>query len=98
MKSSLRRCIIVIVAVLIPILACSIAAASDPLTLTCSELVRSAQSIQDDLKTVDMVLGSAISAGTMSRVKKYKLRKAEIEKKLSTIMRAIDVKGCVNSK
>ena len=98
MKSSHTWYSAVVVAALIGIFSASTATATDLLSKKCSELVKSAQTFQDDLKTVDMVLGSAISAGTMARIKKYKLRKAQIGKHLSSVMKAIEVKGCVKSK
>ena len=65
------------------------------ITRDCSELIRLAQSYQDDLKTVDTVLGSAIDAGTLERVKKYKLKRAEVKKHLGQVMHVINIKGCV---
>jgi hypothetical protein len=62
---------------------------------SCSELISMAQSFQDDEKIVNTVLGSAIDAGTLDRVKKYKLKRAEVKKKLGRIMKAIEIKGCI---
>ncbi len=77
--------------------AASSAIAEDLLTKSCPQLIRMAQSYQQDLKTVDTVLGSAIDAGTMQRIKKYKLKKASVRNKLTQVMKAIEVKGCVGS-
>jgi hypothetical protein len=61
----------------------------------CPELIRMAQTYQEDLKTVDTVLGSAIDAGNMDRIKNYKLKKGAVKKQLESVMKAIDIKGCV---
>jgi len=68
--------------------------AQDLTTRDCSELVRMAQTLQEDLKTVDTVLESAIDAGNMDRIRSYKLRKSEIKKKLTALLRVIDLKEC----
>jgi hypothetical protein len=60
----------------------------------CSELVRMAENYQADLKTVDTVLGSAIDAGTMDRIKNYKLKKSVVKKQLDSVLKAIEIKGC----
>ncbi len=60
----------------------------------CSELVRMAVNYQADLKTVDTVLGSAIDAGTMDRIKNYKLKKSVLSKQLAAVLKALEIKGC----
>lgn len=60
----------------------------------CSELVRMAEDYQQDMKTVDTVLGSAIDAGTMDRIKNYKLKKSVVRKQLEAVLKAIEIKGC----
>jgi glycerol-3-phosphate dehydrogenase len=60
----------------------------------CSELVRMAENYQADLKTVDTVLASAIDAGTMDRIKNYKLKKSVVRKQLESVLKAIEIKGC----
>lgn len=67
----------------------------DLLQRSCPELIKMAQSYQDDEKIVNTVLSSAIVAGTMERVRKYKLKKAHVKKNLAQIMKAIEIKGCV---
>jgi hypothetical protein len=67
----------------------------DLLQRSCPELIKMAQSYQDDEKMVNTVLSSAIDAGTMERVRKYKLKKAHVKKNLAQIMKAIEIKGCV---
>jgi hypothetical protein len=69
--------------------------AEDLTVKTCAELVRIAEGCQQDLKTVDTVLGSAIDAGSMDRIRSYKLRKAEVKKRLKAVMRALEFKECV---
>ncbi|MFH1115823.1 MAG: hypothetical protein V1792_18085, partial [Pseudomonadota bacterium] len=49
--------------------------AEDLAAKSCAELVRMAESYQQDLKTVDTVLGSAIDAGNMDRIQSYQLKK-----------------------
>jgi hypothetical protein len=71
--------------------------AEDLAVRSCTDLVRMAETCQEDLKTVDTVLGSAIEAGNIDRIRNYKLRKAEIAKKLKSVMRVIDLKECVLS-
>lgn len=71
--------------------------AEDLTTKSCPELLRIAETCQEDLKTVDTVLGSAIEAGNIDRIRNYRLRKAEIKKKLKSLMRVIDLKECVFS-
>jgi hypothetical protein len=64
----------------------------------CSELVRLAENYQADLKTVDTVLGSAIDAGTMDRIRNYKLKKSVVRKQLESVLKAIEIKGCTSLK
>ncbi len=61
---------------------------------SCAELVRMAQSYQQDLQTVDTVLGSAIDAGNIDRIRSYKLRKATVRRQLKSVLRTIDLKDC----
>jgi len=63
----------------------------------CSELMRIAQNLQDDLKTVDTILGSAISAGNMAVIRNYKLKKAAVQKDLEAALKAIEAKACVKN-
>ena len=69
-------------------------AAEELVVKKCSELVRLAENYQADLKTVDTVLGSAIDAGTMDRIKNYKLKKSVVRKQLESVLKAIEIKGC----
>lgn len=72
--------------------------ADDLLGKSCLELVRIAENYQADLKTVETVLGSAIDAGNLDRIKNYKLRRAVIKQQLDSALRAIDAKGCARSR
>jgi hypothetical protein len=76
-------------------LSVSAAPTEELIVKNCNELIRMAQTYQEDLKTVDTVLGSAIDAGSMDRIKNYKLKKAAVKKQLESVMKAIDIKGCV---
>ena len=73
-------------------------AADDLVVKKCSELARLAENYQADLKTVDTVLGSAIDAGTMDRIKNYKLKKSMVRKQLESVLKAIEIKGCTTMK
>jgi hypothetical protein len=72
--------------------------ADDLILKSCAELIRMAQVYQEDLKTVNMVLGSAIDAGNMDQIKSYKLKKGAVKKQLDSVMKAIDLKGCVTKR
>ncbi len=62
---------------------------------SCPELMRMAEQYHEDLRTVDMVLGSAIDSGTMDRIKSYKLRKSAVRQQLDDVVKALEIKGCV---
>jgi hypothetical protein len=70
----------------------------DLLDTKCAELVRMAESYQQDLKTVDTVLGSAIDSGDMDRIKNYKLKKGAVKKTLESVLKAIELKGCIKTR
>jgi hypothetical protein len=76
----------------------SAAFAEDCAAKTCSELLRMAQAYQQDLKTVDIVLGSAVDAGNLDRIRTYRLRKNAIRKELQSVLRALSVKDCVSGR
>ena len=76
----------------------NIAVAQDLLEVKCGELMRMAETYQQDLKTVNTVLGSAIDAGDMDRIKNYKLRKGAVKKQLDSVLHAIDLKGCATAR
>ncbi len=83
------------------VLVCLLVMASTPchseelVVKSCSELLRMAQNYQEDLKTVETMLGSALDAGSMDRIKNYKLRKGAVKQQLESVMKAIDARGCV---
>ncbi len=80
------------------VLASSNLFADDLIVKDCSELLRMAEAYQEDLKTVDIVLGAAIDAGNMVTIKTYKLKKAGFTKQLNAVLKAIEIKECVKSR
>jgi len=60
----------------------------------CSELIRMAGNYQEDLKTVDTMLGVAIDAGDLEKIRVYKLKKSAVQKDLDAVLKAIDLKEC----
>lgn len=72
--------------------------ADDLIVKDCSELLRLAEAYQEDLKTLDVVLGAAIEAGNMVTIRTYKLKKAGFKKRLSAVLKAIEIKECVKSR
>ena len=74
--------------------AVSSACASDPYEQRCGELLRKAQTLRQDLKTVDIVLGSAIDAGTLDRIRSYKLTRSALRKQLESVLKALRVNEC----
>lgn len=76
----------------------NIAVAQDLLESKCVELMRMAETYQQDLKAVDTVLGSAIEGGDMDRIKSYKLKKGVVKKQLDSVLQAIDLKGCAKGR
>lgn len=67
-------------------------------TKGCAELIRMAHNCRQDIKTVDIVLGSAIEAGRIDRIRSYKLRKSAQRKRLASILKAIQTRECVAGK
>jgi len=67
------------------------------LVKNCSELITMAQTLEADLKTVDTILGSAIQAGNMVQIRKYKLKRAAVQKDLNSVLSAINYKSCTKS-
>jgi hypothetical protein len=89
---------IILIGCLTVILIASTPFAADLGAKSCSELLRMAQGFQQDLKTVDIVLGSAIDAGNLDRVRSYKLRKNAVRRELQAVLRALSAKECVNGR
>jgi hypothetical protein len=92
------RTVLGIIVVLVFAGTASFATAQDYFVKNCDELMRIATSYQQDLRTVETVLGSAIDAGTMDRIKSYQLKRGALRKELESVMRAIDLKGCVRGR
>ena len=61
---------------------------------SCTELMRMAENLQEDVKTADIMLRSALDSGSMSNVKTYKLKKEAVNIKLQSVLQAISLKGC----
>lgn len=95
MKRRIEYCAAVAIVSLGMLFAAGHTYAEDLLAKDCAELIRLAQGYQQDLKTIDTVLGSAIDSGNMTQIKNYKLKKGAAQKQLESIMKAISVKGCV---
>jgi hypothetical protein len=94
-----KRLLTIIGIVCVPLLASGPAVAEDELIVKgCQELMHMAKNYQEDLKTVDTVLGSAIDAGGIDRIKNYQLKKNAVRKQLESVLRAIDLKGCVKQR
>ncbi len=62
---------------------------------TCNELLRLSRQCQDDLRTVDMVIGAAVDAGNMDTIRNYKMKRGAMLKERDQIMSAIKFKACV---
>jgi hypothetical protein len=77
-------------------LAAPVASAADELVVkSCQDLMAMAEAYQQDLKTIETVLGSAIDGGDMERIRSFKLKPAAVKKKLDLVLKAIEVKECV---
>lgn len=70
----------------------------DFIVKSCSELIRLAVNYQEDLKTVDTILGVAIEAGNLDNIRIYKLKKSAVQKELDAVLKAIDLKQCAKIK
>jgi len=71
---------------------------SDLWSRSCDELITTATDLEQDLKTVDMVLGAAIDAGNLEKIKSYKLRKQAVKKQLESVLSVIGSKDCVRKR
>lgn len=83
-------CCMIVTATLIPGKAFS----DELIVKSCTELIRMAENLQEDVKTADMMLRSALDGGSMSSVKTYKLKKEAVNIKLQSVLQAISLKGC----
>ena len=89
---------VLVVMSLMTIIGATTSYSQELLTKNCTELITLAQTLEADLKTVDTVLGTAIKAGAMDTIVKYKLKKATVVKNLQSVLTAIDVKSCIKNK
>jgi hypothetical protein len=94
MTRGTARHVILALAVLVLIAWASGAPAAELVTKSCTELIAIADGYQQDLKTVDLMLASAIDAGELDRIKTYRLKKNALKKKLDAVLKAIDIKSC----
>ncbi len=97
MKKNSKKIILICVTALI-LFVSNFAMCQDLLENKCSELMRMADTFQQDLKAVDTVLGSALDGGDMDRIRSYKLKKGVVKKQLDSVMKAIDLKGCARGR
>jgi len=89
------RSILLSLAVLAVLATSAGAVTSDELVVkSCTELLAIAEGYQQDVKTVDVMLASAIDAGDLERIKTYRLKKNAIKKQLNAVLKAIEIKGC----
>lgn len=65
---------------------------------SCQELIRLATDFQQDLKTVDTMLGVAIDAGNLENIRIYRLKKSAAQKELDAVLKAIDLKECAKTR
>jgi hypothetical protein len=95
-----RSCCIltVILATLILVVNTQASGTDELVVKDCPELLRMAQSLQDDVKTIDTVLGSAIEVGNMTTIQNYKMKKASVQSQLQAVLKAIEIRSCVKSK
>ncbi len=95
MNTSTKFWTIIAAGIILVHMTAGVSLAGDLVTKSCQELITMAQSYQQDLKTVDTVLGSAIDAGSLERIRSYKLKKGAVTKKLRAVMSALQVRGCL---
>jgi hypothetical protein len=98
MGRSTKVLLALVCAALVAFSAGSAALADDLIVKGCPELLRIADSCKDDLKTADTVLGSAIEMGSVEMIRNYKLKKEAAKKQLESVVKALELKGCVKAK
>lgn len=95
----LKRCSLIVLTVIFVFATNSISLCAEELVVKpCSDLIRIANGYQEDLKTVDTMLGAAIEAGDLDKIKSYKLRKSAVQKQLDVVLKAIEIKECARTK
>lgn len=98
MKKSWGFPLLAIIAICAVLFTSSHIFADELIVKDCSELLRMAEAYQEDLKTVDVVLGTAIDTGDLVAIKNYKLKKAAYKKRLDAVLKAIEIKECLKSR
>lgn len=61
---------------------------------SCTELMRLAEACRDDLRAVNIVLGSAVDAGDLDRIRNYKIRRDAAKRQLEQVVKVLELKGC----
>jgi hypothetical protein len=98
MKATIRGGLTLVIVTITALYGVTASLAEDLVVKDCTELMRLAETREADLKTVDTVLGSAIEAGNLERIRNYKLRKAAARVHLDAVLKAIEIKGCTKTK
>lgn len=93
-RLSARNIILPLAALLLLLTAAGAPASDDLVIKSCTELIAMAEGYQQDVKTTDLMLASAIDAGDLQRIKTYRLKKNALKKKLDAVVKAIEIKGC----
>lgn len=98
MKRTNRLRLTLIAAMLITVFTASAAVSEELVVASCPDLLRMVDSYKDDMRAADTMLGSAIDAGSLEMIKNYKLRKEAAKKHLDSVIKALELKGCVKSR
>jgi hypothetical protein len=93
----MKKAALIIAVFALAILSARALAVEDLTACSCQELVQMAQTYQQDLKTVDAALGSALDDGRIDRIRNYKLKKGAVKAQLESVMRVLEFKGCVRN-
>lgn len=64
---------------------------------SCQELIGLAENCRQDLRTVGAMLGSAVDFGDIQRIRNYKMKRAAVQKRLQSVLKALEIKECVMS-
>ncbi len=65
---------------------------------SCTQLITLAKQHQQDLRTINAALGSALAGGNLDMAKSYKLTRASVTREAQLVMNAIEIKGCLGGK
>lgn len=93
----MKKAALIIAVLTLGILSTSALAVEDLTVCNCQELLQMAQTYQQDLKTVDAALGSALDDGRIDRIRNYKLKKNVVKMQIEQVMRVLEFKGCVRN-